>query len=64
MNWANQPAQEQRPCSDAHRVGDIIPQSHNIELDQRICNCGQWKFIAEKCSCPNGGTILKQYPNQ
>lgn len=65
MNWANnQPEQEQLNCGDAHRIGNIIPQSFNVELDGKSCNCGKFKFIKEKCSCPSGGYLLKQYPNQ
>lgn len=64
MNWANQQEQERKLCSDAHRCNGVIPQSHNIELDGLTCDCKKFIFRAEKCSCPNGGTILKQYPNQ
>lgn len=58
-----------RPCWDAHRVGNIIPDSITDEeekirlLDGKTCNCGKLRYVAEMCSCPNKSEMrLKTYP--
>lgn len=57
--------EQEQKCKEAHRVDGIIPQSHNIEFDQRTCDCGKIFFYKEKCSCPgNPRYDLKSKPNE
>lgn len=62
-NIAQYPNEVKKPdCFEAHRVGDVIPQEHNLELHGKKCNCGMFRYVAEECSCPGKRELrLKTY---
>lgn len=63
MMVTEQKDEKQLSCFDAHRVGEVIPQEHNLELHGKRCNCGTFKYLAEECGCPGDKRmILKTYP--
>jgi len=52
-------------CKEAHRVDGQIPQSKDVHLDKRICDCGKILFYSERGGCPgNPCYTLKSKPNE
>lgn len=56
MNFVenNEPDKE-LPCRDIHRIDGYIPQSEDLHLDGRVCDCGRMTYRKEYCGCPNNG---------
>lgn len=57
---------ENKTCTDAHKVGDIIPQLLDLKFANMTCNCGKILYVEEECGCPTNKHMeirSKENPN-